>query len=458
MTDFRNVDATDFARWSFSEVRAFARGLSSSGIAADARAIGKAGERLSDSIAELERDVDALRPRWQGEAGSESFDVIGRYAARSYRVGISVEKLVARVQSLSSTASTTNRRFAELPDPVGMRGIPWSNWAEFDARAEIAAALQTGYSTPVAGAASTMPLSERAGSVSFTHIGRGSLQEMRSTDQPGPPQTPGTGDAAAASGDVAPSDSVLASAGGGDTGDAATGHSAGRTAGSGGPGTPVAEPRSGDPQGAAAPSAGAAPAPIAAAVPSQGGPGAPWSGGSDSAGDPASEAGAGDPAGQSFERAQPVEPGVPGSLLAPAASVPSSPPARGTGTAVPGMPATRGGDFGKGPSPLGMRQEPSLLRSSGSAPGGVPAGGARSAAAPFGVPPAGTGGRGQGPGPHRVPAYLIDKRNGEEVIGPMPLVGPGVIGQWRGDGSADSRPDRPAGSNDPQVRSGRPPR
>ncbi|BDH56455.1 hypothetical protein [Tsukamurella sp. PLM1] len=176
MADFRNVDATDFTGWSTGEVRAFARALSSSGVAADARAIATAGEKLADSIAELERDAAAIGTRWQGEAQDGSYAVIGQYAAQSYETGAAVTQLVGRVQSLSSTASSTKSRFGELPDPP--RGETTSGGAT--QRAALAAELGRTYTAPVKSSASAMPLSEAGQLVSFVGVGPPLVRRDRS--------------------------------------------------------------------------------------------------------------------------------------------------------------------------------------------------------------------------------------------------------------------------------------
>ncbi|MET9328686.1 hypothetical protein [Tsukamurella sp. NPDC003166] len=428
MEGFRDIGSTPFEEMAASEIRAIARKLSGGGIAADARAIGQAGSTHALSVAELERDVAALVPRWTGEAADAGFQQIGRFATASYLVDREIAGTVRQLTGLSSAATATTAKFSDLADPGSTARA--GNTTRSGVGAAVAAELRATYTTPVQADAATMPLGAEV-----TRIGFGRDAERRGDRSPSveaPPagaDTPsvgsgagegagegggttgggdapsGTGDESAGTGtgpvatDTADAVNPAGGRGTGQGGDTGSGTGAGGTGGTGtGAGAGTGTPTAADPVGAGT--------------------------------DPLSD----DPAATDT-----VEERGSG-LLSPAASVPLTPTSR---TAVGGA-GTRTPDLTRAASPLGLRQDASALRSTSTpaAGTGAPTTGARPASGPYGMPPAGGAGqRGQGDGRHRAPAYLIDRRNGEELVGDMPLVGPGVIGQWRSDGAPE--PARP---------------
>nr|WP_231855538.1 hypothetical protein [Tsukamurella pseudospumae] len=439
MEGFRDIGSTPFEEMAASEIRTIARKLSGGGIAADARAIGQAGGTHAQSVAELERDVAALVPRWKGEAADAGFQQVGRFAAASYLVDKEIAGTARQLTGLSSAATATTARFSDLADPGSAARAGGAT--KSGVGAAVAAELRATYTTPVQADAASMPLGAEV-----TRIGFGRDAERRGDRSPSveaPPagaDTPSVGSGAGGGtgegdgttgGGGAPSgtgnestgtgagpvgtdtaDTGSAAEGTGQGGDTGAGTGAGGTGGAGsGAGAGTGTPTAADPVGTGTDPLAADPA----------------------ATDPAEERGSG--------------------LLTPAATVPFTPASR---TAVGGV-GTRTPDLTRSASPLGLRQDASALRSATTttaAGTGAPITGARPASGPYGMPPAGGGGqRGQGDGRHRVPAYLIDRRNGEELVGDMPLVGPGVIGQWRSDGAPE--PARPPA---PPVRTERAPR
>lgn len=71
------------------------------------------------------------------------------------------------------------------------------------------------------------------------------------------------------------------------------------------------------------------------------------------------------------------------------------------------------------------------------------------------VPPGGGRGGREANGEHRAPSYLHTRENADEMIGPLPLVGPPVLGDWArpvDTSAADVTPmnlDGPNGGNTP---------
>ncbi|CAM5408770.1 hypothetical protein TPAU25S_02836 [Tsukamurella paurometabola] len=159
----------------------------------------------------------------------------------------------------------------------------------------------------------------------------------------------------------------------------------------------------------------------------------------------------------SMMQAFPRRPTTPRPTPSPTSPAPESPRcSRRPGRRRPAVP--RGGVHSAGagceaasaaPPHLHSDCDPIPPRYGGQAPAAVAGAsttGARPSTSVGGVPAgAGAGQRGQGDGRHRTPGYLIDRANGEEIIGGLPLVGPGVIGEWRSDGAAEvvRRPEPP---------------
>ncbi|NMD58041.1 hypothetical protein [Tsukamurella columbiensis] len=175
MTDFQGIGVTPWEQMSTSEVRHFARGLSGSGVAADARAIGSAGNSHADSLAELQRDTAVLSERWRGEAKDRSYVEFGDFTSRSYSNAVALFRLVGNVEELSGTATETNERFSDLPDPPS-RADGWSPSAGSDYRNVVAEQVRSTYSSPVQTSASTLPLGEAQGTTVFHHIGPGNTK------------------------------------------------------------------------------------------------------------------------------------------------------------------------------------------------------------------------------------------------------------------------------------------
>ncbi|KXP11883.1 hypothetical protein AXK60_24495 [Tsukamurella pseudospumae] len=427
MEGFRNIGSTAFEEMAASEIRAIARKLSGGGIAADARAIGQAGVTHAQSVAELERDVAALVPRWKGEAADAGFQQVGRFATASYLVDKEIAGTVRQLTGLSSAATETTAKFSELADPGSAARAGGA--ARSGVGAGVAAELRATYTTPVQADAASMPLGAEV-----TRIGFGRDAERRGDRSP-------TVEAPSA-GDDTPSVGSGAGEGSGE-GDGTTGGGgapSGTENESVGTGTGPVETNNAE-EGNAADRTGPGQGGDTGTGTGGTGTGAGTGTGTPTAADPV---GAGtDPLADDPAGTDPVEERGSG-LLSPAATVPFTPTSR---TVVGGV-GTRTPDLTRSASPLGLRQDATALRSATTTAAGTGApttGGARPASGPYGMPPAGGAGqRGQGDGRHRVPAYLIDRRNGEELVGDMPLVGPGVIGQWRSDGAPEpARPPAP---------------
>ncbi|WP_168546953.1 hypothetical protein [Tsukamurella spumae] len=434
MEGFRDIGSTPFEEMAASEIRAIARKLSGGGIAADARAIGQAGAAHAQSVAELERDIAALVPRWKGEAADAGFQQVGRFATASYLVDKEIAGTVRQLTGLSSAATATTTRFSDLADPgIGARDGRAGGATTGGVGAAVAAELRATYTAPVQADAASMPLGAEVTRIGFGRDADRRGDRSPSVDAPpvdaevpsvgsgpgdgttgggGAPSGTGNENTGTGTGPVrtdtadAGNDSAAAGAGAGKGGDTGTGTGAGGT----GTGTGVGS-GAGSPTAAEAPGAGTVPLTA------------------DPTADPAPT--------DAADRPQ-------SGLLTPAAAVPMTPTSRSPVGGVGG----RTPDLARAASPLGLRQDAPALRSATTttaAGAGVPTTGARPASGPYGIPPAGGAGqRGQGDGRHRVPAYLIDRRNGEELVGDMPLVGPGVIGQWRSDGAPDpARPPAP---------------
>ncbi len=442
MVDFQDIGQTQWERYSTAEVRSFARGLSGEGIAADARAIGSAGNKHADSLAELQRDSTTVSERWRGEAKDESYAQMGGFVARAYTNAVEFQKLVRNVDALSGTAAETNLAFSDLPDPPssGVTGTIGSTY-----RSAVGEAVKRTYSSPVRTSASSLPLGAARGGVVFDHIGPANDK----------------GDNSAATAPAEP-DAVTPAAGTGGGGGGAPSDSTTETSPTG-PATTIAVADQGDPataetdtatRGTGAEQAGAQQSGAGTGGASTGGTGTGETGAGEVPGtgdgtDPGLDEAGQDPA---------ADPEAPSSLLSPAAAVPLTPTAR-TGTGLSGI--TGGGradvgraDVGRAASPLGLRQDAAAVRAAAAPVGAGGSGtGARPDSGPYGMPAAGAGGqRGQGDGRHRVPAYLIDRRNGEELVGDMPLVGPGVIGQWNTDAADAPRAPAPPARGEPRPR------
>ncbi|MGZ9829000.1 hypothetical protein ACXYTP_19005 [Tsukamurella ocularis] len=433
MTDFQGIGQTAWERMSTSEVRHFARGLSGSGVAADARAIGSAGNSHADSLAELERDTAALSERWRGEAKDRSYVELGDYVGRSYTNAVALRRLVGNVDALSATATETNQRFSDLPDPPSRGG--WSGEAASDYRNTVAGEVRSTYTSPVQTSASTLPLGEASGTTVFHHIGPGITR--RNAAGTGAPTDPGT---------VSPTDG--ASTGGGTTDPGTgTGTTDTRTVDTATTGADTVSDESTTGTGNGTGTGGAGTGTNAGA-----GTGTGTGAGDQGAGDGLDTGAGTDPALDDGTVDAPADPETPSSLLSPSAAVPIT-AANRTGVGLSGGGGR--GDVGRTASPLGLRQDTAVARSAAPQVGtGTTTTGARPSTGPYGMPAAGAGAqRGQGDGRHRVPAYLIDRKNGEELVGGMPLVGPGVIGQWRSDGPPDApRPASPPATSAPRPR------
>ncbi|GIZ95807.1 hypothetical protein TTY48_04190 [Tsukamurella sp. TY48] len=405
MADFQTVGATPFDGWSRFQIRLFAQSLSGAGIAADKEAILAASLAQMDSIAELERDVASQTSKWLGDPAPRSFEVVGNYVTASYESAVSAAGVINQVNGLSDTATRTNEQFRDCSvrdtDSGGVGG-------------ELAAQLRSIYTSPVQADASTLPLGDEVKKPTFDG----------DTGTSGP-QGP------------APISAPGGSASGGTP---ASGPS------SGGAGTDTAASTPSDPSADGVTADGVTADETNSAA---GAPGAP------------STSGTGQPPGTSPawtpESAGSTD-GIPaagengtvrtdrydggGSNLTPLFS-PAASAAIGGGRSPGG--GAGGLRAGGGPSPLGLRSEGSALRSATStaAVSGPSASGARATSTPLGGTPGAAGGqRGAGDGRHRTPGYLVNRTNGEEIIGTNPLVGPGVIGEWRHETTADKPPRR----------------
>ncbi|TWS22693.1 hypothetical protein FK268_18365 [Tsukamurella sputi] len=396
---------------SAAEIRALARAISGGGVEADARAVGQTGATHVLSIAELERDIGVIAPKWTGEAAEESYLQAGRFVRSSAELGLEFGRTVKQLTGLSRTAYTTNQRFSDLAD-YSERGSRSNDRVG----ARVAAELRSMYTVPVRADASTMPLGAEVAKVRY---------DFRPWQQ--------WGDKAP---DSAP---VEYNPPGGGTGDGSGGGDAGAGDATAEPDATTSDATTSDDTRATGTTAddaatGAASAQQAGTDPGTGTGSSGTGTGTDSSAGGGNDTPSGDPTGYDRSDDDPAaDVEQPTSLLSPAASVPVG--AGGRGAGVSGV---RGG-AGQVASPLGMRQETAVARSTPAPSGaGATSSGARPSG-PFGAPAAGAGGqRGQGNGRHRVPAYLIDRQNGEELVGDLPLVGPGVIGQWKPDGPPDA--------------------
>ncbi len=426
------IEFTDFGGWSTAEVRALARSLDGEAIAADARAVGAAGERLVDSLAQLEADVAALRERWTGTAADGAFTRIERYVSESYDAGGSAAALSGAVDALAAVADSTHTSFADLAASLS----PWREIREAH-RAAVAAALRTGYSTPIADVDSTLSTHPLVTMPAFERLVGGRV-----------PSDSAATTAAAGGRDDVP---VLAGAAPG-VDSAATGtEPAGGTPARGRPdaGTKVgADGRAGKATPGAVRSAGAG-----AERSGTAGGGAAVASGGESAptgyqgtshirtGGEATGVGLGADRSRAIDSAGDDDAGHPLPLLA-SASQPRTGWAGASGGHGSGL-VSGGTGRASAASPFGLRAEPRgvatapsppLSAGPGEAPGARPPGAAsaaRPSAAPMAVPPAAAGRSGTRDAEHRAPGYLIGRENGEEVVGELPLVGPTVIGDWR---------------------------
>lgn len=429
VTDYQSIGRTPWEQRSASEIRHFARGLSGSGVAADARAIGSAGNSHADSLAELQRDAAALSPRWRGEAKDQSYVEIEVYTTRAYTNAVALRRLVENVEQLSDTATTTNERFSDLPDPVNGG---FGSGATME-RLAVAEQVSNTYTAPVQSSASRLPLGESSGRTDFRHVGPAARKNDSAAAAPAAPDT------------VAPTSGSGTGTGTTDTG---TGSGSGATD----TGTDPADTTT---TGTDTATEGAS---DAAATGTDTGTGT-GTGAGTGTGTGSGDQGAGTGLGTGTDTALDdgtVDPlndtETPSSLLTPSASVPLTSAAR-TGAGLSGLGGR--GDVARTASPLGLRQDTAVARTAAPQVGaGTTTTGARPSTGPYGMPAAGAGAqRGQGDGRHRVPAYLIDRKNGEELVGGMPLVGPGVIGQWKSDGPPDApRPPAPPATGEPRPR------
>ncbi|WP_454440015.1 hypothetical protein [Tsukamurella paurometabola] len=98
-------------------IREIVRAIAGDGVDADARAIGQAGASHAQSIAELERDVAAISPRWTGDAAVGIYSHLGRYARDSYQVDREARQTVTQLGVLGQAARRTNTRFRDLREP-----------------------------------------------------------------------------------------------------------------------------------------------------------------------------------------------------------------------------------------------------------------------------------------------------------------------------------------------------
>jgi len=424
MSGFRDVGSTDFQGISAAEIRAIGRAVSGSGIDADARAIGQTGTTHVMSLAELERDIGTIAPRWTGEAAEKSYLHAGRFVRASSELGLEFGRTVKQMSGLSRTAHRTNQRFSELTDVPAVRGR-----ATESVGTKVAAELRSTYTAPVQADASTMPLGAEVAKVSYDFKPRQQRDNRSSGGSPEEEDGPSVG-------------------GGDGSGGGSPGNGSGAS-------TPEADPAGTVDNGATkaigetSDEAGA----DAGAGQGTGGTGTGTEasgGGSDAGTDPSVGAGDGTTSDDSAAYDPTAETEQP-SLLSPAATVPVGAGGRSSGGGLSGV---RGG-AGQVASPLGLRQDTAVARST-PAPTGTgttTATGARPSG-PYGMPAAGAGAqRGQGDGRHRLPAYLIDRKNGEELVGDLPLVGPGVIGQWKSDGPPDAaRTAAPPARAEPRPR------
>ncbi|WP_343930368.1 hypothetical protein [Tsukamurella strandjordii] len=417
------IGLTQFQQgWSQRMMYDMAAGLYGPGVAADARALAAASAKQADSVAELERDAAALRSRWRGEAADESFEKVRHYTEGSYTTGATVANLVSRIDGLSETASTINRDFSTRRVIKELVSVSFDGGRLQVGRGEdeshtrkVAEELQRRYSRPIQSDATDMPSCPPEVAISFGGGDGGGTGPGRAPGPGGSGTTAGPGGSSSGGG--------TSSTGAGTTPGTTDGDDDGLGAGAAdenglGSSTDAAGggPGSGQQSGAGAPSGTGTGADRTA-----GGTGLPD--GTDGA---LTDTEPYDTSGQ-------VSP-----LLSPAGVTPSGSTAGRGGLGTSGL---RGGG-GTTASPLGLRPDGASLR--GTAPAAVAGAsattGARSSMPLGGVPAGAAGGqRGQGDGRHRTPGYLIDRANGEELVGGLPLVGPGVIGEWR----ADKAPEAP---------------
>lgn len=414
MADFQEIGRTPFGQWSLTEIRAFAQALSGPGVAADGAAITAAAVSQMESIAELERDIATQTTKWTGDPAPRTFAVIDSYAVRSYESCRSTGRLVSNVSNLSTTATTTNARFQDIRREEASGGT---------AGAEIEAQLHSTYSTPVQNDAGVLPLGDEVKKVTFVPP-VGKYENMHS--EPGGPG--GTEPPSIGGGGATITDGSAGDGGAGTTPTNST--------------VPGADAETTDStaskvgQEEAPSNAASTPSTIGQQTPTGGGTGTGDSGGDSGAGTD----GLGDAARDSTDptsRFDTTDDAIApvGSVLSPAIGTGSG--ARGGGTSVRGV----GG--GSVASPLGLRSESALGRAAAATTAVTPSSGARATSMPMGGAPGGAGQRGKD-GRHRVPAYLIDRANGDEIVGERPLVAPPVIGQApAGAVAAPSAPQRP---------------
>ncbi|WP_049825795.1 hypothetical protein [Tsukamurella paurometabola] len=412
-------------------IREIVRAMSGDGVDADARAIGQAGASHAQSIAELERDVAAISPRWTGDAAVGIYSHLGRYARDSYQVDREARQTVTQLGVLGQAARRTNTRFRDLREPeLSWRDANIVSVVDILGRdsvvAQAAPEIRAIYTVPLQSDGSTMPLGTKVvpASIDLGDSAGGIGGGTSSGERPPEGSIPAPGSSAPGGGD----------------------ESGGGTAG-----TPAAE--AGTDRGSRS-TAAAQDETLAGSTDSGGsGPGGGPTGG---AGAPSStgtgiDGGGFDDAGLPTSTDDPStdpEPYESGAGIAPLLSSAGSTSTGGAaGRGSLGGGGMRGGVGGTTASPLGLRSDSTAVR--GTAPAAVAGAsttGARPSTSVGGVPAgAGAGQRGQGDGRHRTPGYLIDRANGEEIIGGLPLVGPGVIGEWRSDGAAEvvRRPEPP---------------
>ncbi|MDF0588720.1 hypothetical protein P0W64_18210, partial [Tsukamurella sp. 8F] len=174
---FDAIEYTDFAQWAVMEVTALARSLDEEAIAADARAVKAAGERLADSVAELEADVGRSRERWRGLAAEVVFASLGRYSARAYDTGATATSLAGAVDGLATAASGTRTGFGDLavPREVMLIGSGSPSFVD-EFRAQVAAGMRSKYSEPIAGSNDGVPTHVAIGAPEFGSVS--SLRDM----------------------------------------------------------------------------------------------------------------------------------------------------------------------------------------------------------------------------------------------------------------------------------------
>ncbi|WP_051159039.1 hypothetical protein [Tsukamurella sp. 1534] len=377
----------------------------------------------------MERDIAAVEPRWTGDAAAASFTQARGFVFTSYPVAQEAARTSRQLAALSAAAGATTEKFSNLKDPgFEIRDLKFWDPHNDSVGGEVAAELRATYTVPVQSDASTMPLGQAVSKVPFSMPPPG----VGGTE--GGTTGVGVGGLGGGSGDTG-TESGAGASGVGESGD---GTSEDGTVGGIDDGTGAASGEGAAMTGAAGPGTG------------QQSGGTPTSGigtGTNGA------AGAGDLAGaapdSSLTDAAQDDPATPGSgfgdqstvapLLSPASAVTGG---RSGGSVGGGFGGGAGGGLsggGRSASPLGLRPDAAALRSTATAaPGTGAGGGARpSSGGGYGAPGAGAGQRGQNDGRHRVPGYLIDKKNGEEIVGGLPLVGPGVIGQWKTDGAPE---------------------